>query len=147
MEEWKWRTLILCVFWWMAAIPDLKSRTIPVRIPAFFLAAVVLANLCLPTSIDRKLLWEGAVPGGALLLLSYVLKGKIGEGDGICLLVGGLIVGVARILFVLEGALALVSLAGIILIAARKGKAEDRIAFLPFLALSASFLFFIETSC
>ena len=144
MNEYAWRLLILCVFWWMAAVPDLKSKAIPVWIPSVFLLAAVTADLFLPTSIDKKILWSGAAPGGILLLLTLVSKGKIGEGDGLCLLTGGLIAGIGRILVILEGALVLVSLTGIFMIAAKRGRAEDRIAFLPFLAVSAGFAFLGE---
>lgn len=144
MNEYAWRLLILCVFWWMAAAPDLKSKAIPVWIPIVFLLAAVTADLFLPTSIDKKILWSGAAPGGILLLLTLVSKRKIGEGDGLCLLTGGLIAGIGRILVILEGALVLVSLTGIIMIAAKRGRAEDRIAFLPFLAVSAGFAFLGE---
>lgn len=144
MNEYTWRLLILCVFWWMAAVPDLKSKAIPVWIPIIFLLAAVTADLFLPTSIDKKILWSGAAPGGILLLLTLVSKRKIGEGDGLCLLTGGLIAGIGRILVILEGALVLVSLTGIFMIAAKRGRAEDRIAFLPFLAVSAGFAFLGE---
>ena len=144
MNEYAWRLLILCVFWWMAAVPDLKSKAIPVWIPIVFLLAAVTADLFLPTSIDKKILWSGAAPGGILLLLTLVSKRKIGEGDGLCLLTGGLIAGIGRILVILEGALVLVSLTGIIMIVAKRGRAEDRIAFLPFLAVSAGFAFLGE---
>lgn len=144
MNEYAWRLLILCVFWWMAAVPDLKSKAIPVWIPIVFLLAAVTADVFLPTSIDKKILWSGAAPGGILLLLTLVSKRKIGEGDGLCLLTGGLIAGIGRILVILEGALVLVSLTGIFMIAAKRGRAEDRIAFLPFLAVSAGFAFLGE---
>ena len=144
MNEYAWRLLILCVFWWMAAVPDLRSKAIPVWIPIVFFLAAVTADVFLPTSIDKKILWSGAAPGGILLLLTLVSKGKIGEGDGLCLLTGGLIAGIGRILVILEGALVLVSLTGIIMIAAKRGSAEDRIAFLPFLAVSAGFAFLGE---
>ena len=144
MNEYAWRLLILCVFWWMAAVPDLKSKAIPVWIPIVFLLAAVTADLFLPTSIDKKILWSGAAPGGILLLLTLVSKRKIGEGDGLCLLTGGLIAGIGQILVILEGALVLVSLTGIFMIAAKRGRAEDRIAFLPFLAVSAGFAFLGE---
>ena len=144
MDEYEWRLLVLCVFWWAAAVPDLRSRTIPIYIPAFFFAAAVVTNVCLPTSIDPKQLWTGAVPGGLLLLLSFVLKGKIGEGDGICLLAGGIWTGISYILIILEGALVLISLTGMILIAARRGTTDERIPFLPFLAVYVSMIFLRE---
>ena len=144
MNEYAWRLLILCVFWWMAAVPDLRSKAIPVWIPIVFFLAAVTADVFLPTSIDKKILWSGAAPGGILLLLTLVSKRKIGEGDGLCLLTGGLIAGIGQILVILEGALVLVSLTGIFMIAAKRGRAEDRIAFLPFLAVSAGFAFLGE---
>ena len=144
MSEPAWRMLILCVFWYMAAVPDLRNKTIPIQIPVVFLFAAVMADLFFPTAIDRKLLWSGAIPGGIFLFLTLASRGKIGEGDGLCLLVGGLLTGIGRILVILESALVLVSLTGMFLIAVKRGRAEDRIAFLPFLAIGAGVVFLVE---
>ena len=144
MGEPEWRMLILCVFWCLAAVPDVRSKTIPIQIPVVFLLVAVTADLFFPTAIDKKLLWSGAVPGGIFLLLTLASRGKIGEGDGICLLAGGLLTGIDRILVILESALVLVSLTGIFLIAVKRGRAEDRIAFLPFLAIGAGVVFLVE---
>jgi prepilin signal peptidase PulO-like enzyme (type II secretory pathway) len=86
--------------------------------------------------------WAGAVPGALLLLLSLILRGRIGEGDGICLMVCGLFTGIRAALLISEMALVMAALTCMIGIFTGKRKAGDRIAFIPFLA-SAGSLFLI----
>ena len=90
--------------------------------------------------ISKWELWAGAVPGALLLLLSIVLKGKIGEGDGICLAVCGLFTGITAAVMIAETALLMAALVCSIGVWTGRRKAGDRIAFIPFLASSASLL-------
>ena len=82
MREYWMRLAAGCLFLWMAALPDIRSQRIPVRIPALFASAALAANLLLPTCIGRRELWAGALPGAFLLLLSCLFRGKIGEETG-----------------------------------------------------------------
>ena len=94
----------------MAALPDQRSKRIPVWIPGVFFAAAAGANLFDHSFISKWELWAGAVPGALLLLLSIVLKGKIGEGDGICLAVCGLFTGITAAVMIAETALLMAAL-------------------------------------
>ena len=134
MREYTVRLAAGCLFLWMAAVPDLKTREIPARIPASFAAAALAANLFLPTGIDRLELWAGALPGAVFWLLSFLFKGKIGEGDGICLLVSGLMSGLT------PAALILAAMAGGIGMWTKQRRAGDKIPFIPFLAAAQSLL-------
>ena len=130
-----------CLFLWMAALPDIRSQRIPVRIPALFASAALAANLLLPTCIGRRELWAGALPGAFLLLLSCAMKGKIGEGDGICLLVSGLLTGPVQAVVLTETALVLSAAAGGFCLLIKRKEAGDRIAFIPFLAAAQTLIF------
>lgn len=144
MREYTVRLAAGCLFLWMAAVPDLKTREIPARIPASFAAAALAANLFLPTGIDRLELWAGALPGAVFWLLSFLFKGKIGEGDGICLLVSGLMTGLTHAVILAETALILAAAAGTICIWTGRKKAEEKIAFVPFLAAAQSLILAVE---
>lgn len=140
MREYTVRLAAGCLFLWMAAVPDLKTREIPARIPASFAAAALAANLFLPTGIDRLELWAGALPGAVFWLLSFLFKGKIGEGDGICLLVSGLMSGLTPAVLLAETALILAAMAGGIGMWTKQRRAGDKIPFIPFLAAAQSLL-------
>ena len=134
------RFLCACVFLWMAALPDLRTKRIPMWIPGIFFAAAAGANLFEHGFISKWELWAGAVPGVLLLLLSLGLKEKIGEGDGICLAVCGLFTGITAAAAIAEMALLMAALiCGIGALTGRR-KAGDRIAFIPFLAAAGSLL-------
>ena len=134
------RFLCACVFLWMAALPDLRTKRIPMWIPGIFFAAAAGANLFEHGFISKWELWAGAVPGVLLLLLSLGLKEKIGEGDGICLAVCGLLTGITASVMIAEMALLMAALVCSIGVWTGRRKAGDRIAFIPFLASSASLL-------
>ena len=84
MSESTIRLLLVSLFLWTAAIPDLKTKRIPVWIPAAFLAAALAADYCFLKEMSGQELRMGVIPGIILLLLSAISKGRIGEGDGIC---------------------------------------------------------------
>ena len=75
-----------------------------------------------------------------LLILSFLLRGEIGEGDGICLAVCGLFTGIMAAVVIAEIALVMAALTCAIGTLTGKRKAGDRIAFIPFLASAGSIL-------
>ena len=75
-----------------------------------------------------------------ILLLCLLLKGKLGEGDGICLLVSGLLTGLVPAVVLAETALVLAAAAGGFCILTKRKKAGDRIAFIPFLAAAQTLI-------
>ena len=77
MREHMVRLAAGCVFLWTAAVPDIRAQSIPVWIPVSFAAAATAADLYLPSCIERKELWAGALPGAVLLFLCLLLKGKL----------------------------------------------------------------------
>lgn len=136
------RLLCACLFLWTAAVPDLRSKRIPLWIPGIFFTAAVAADLLEPGGSSKWELWAGAAPGALLLILSLVFRGRIGEGDGICLVVCGLFTGIRAAVVIAETALVMAALICLISVVTGKRKTGDRIAFIPFLA-SAGSLFLI----
>ena len=130
-----------CAFLWSMAIPDLRTKRIPVSGMAIFAAAVLAASAIRQSDMDGYPLWIGAIPGAAILLMSFALRGKIGEGDGICIMACGICTGISEILLILANALWMCAAAGAcsIVIRIKGGRDSDEtIAFIPFLAAAAS---------
>lgn len=144
MEQNTIRLLAATLFLWTVAIPDFRTKRIPVWLPAVFFLLAVLADLRFPFGMRRQELWAGAIPGVFLLLLSLPAKGKIGEGDGICLLVCGLFTGITQAVLIAEAALVLAATAGMICVLTKTLRAEDRIPFVPFLAIASTLLLFLK---
>ena len=116
------RLLCACLFLWTAAVPDLRSKRIPLWIPGIFFTAAVAADLLEPGGSSKWELWAGAAPGALLLILSLVFRGRIGEGDGICLVVCGLFTGIRAAVAIAETALVMAALICLISVVTGKEK-------------------------
>lgn len=148
------RLLAASAFLWTAAVPDLRTKKIPLWIPAVFLPAALAADLffftapaadLFPTSVSgRRELWAGAVPGAALLLLSFLSRGKVGEGDGICLVICGLFAGLTKTVLIAETALLSAAAAGAFLLLTKQRRPEDRLPFVPFLAAASTLVLLLS---
>ena len=139
MKEGTARLLAASIFLWTAAVPDLRTKRIPVWIPAVHIPAAIAWDL-FSSAAERHELWMGAVPGSLLLLLSLLSGGKIGEGDGICLLICGLYVGAAKTILIAETALMTAAAAGTVLLFIKRCRADERLPFVPFLAAWSTIL-------
>lgn len=117
---------------------DLKYR----RIYAGWLSLFALGGiLCCMFSGEGLLPLRitAMVPGLALLLLSFVSGGGIGQGDGMLLMVVGIFLGYSPVLAMLVYAVIFSGIYALfLLVAGKKGKKYE-IAFVPFLL--AAFLF------
>ena len=141
MDEKVIRLGAACAFLWGMAIPDIRTKRIPVSVVAAFSAAALAALMIKQSDADGYPLWVGIIPGGVVLMLSFALKGKIGEGDGMCIMACGICTGIGEILPILAWALWMCAAAGVcsVVIRTKSGKDPDgKIAFIPFLAAAAS---------
>lgn len=75
-------------------------------------------------------------PGFCMLLLSFITKGSIGEGDGLLLMTIGILSGGKDVLEIFLYALFFSGIYALFLFAAGKKKGNDEIAFVPFLLLA-----------
>ena len=134
-----WRAAANLVFLTAAGWFDLRTRKIPVRLILAALAAAVAADLMLclqdPSCLTDCLF--SLLPGVFLLLLAFVTRGQIGCGDGLCLLISGLLTGSEKTCFELMTAAVLSAVYAAFLLI-RKKRSADPIAFVPFLAAGAA---------
>ena len=141
-----WRTLADLAFLVTAGWLDLKTRRIPIRLILAVLGGAVLAD-CAACAAQPELLWDylyAMLPGVFLLLLSWITRGQVGSGDGMCLLVSGLWIGSekAGLQLFCAAVMSAVYAAGLLIYERVHGKnrekgAEQTIAFVPFLAAGA----------
>ena len=101
--EYEW---IFIVFLGIAALYDWKERNIPVRL---FLVVAVISFAMLVWKRDREFwdLFWGLEVGVGLLIISKVVRGEIGTGDGLFFCVSGLLLGLEKNLLLLGGGILL----------------------------------------
>jgi leader peptidase (prepilin peptidase)/N-methyltransferase len=131
---------VTCLFLWITAVPDLRTKRIPIGSVVLFAAVAAAMGIVCPAAEDGFPLWAGALPGAVLLLLSMVFRGQIGAGDGICLMACGFCTGLCEIVAILEGALILCAVYGFCRILRKRNSAaafDEELAFIPFLAVSS----------
>lgn len=128
--------MIALIAIWLFAISilDVRSRRVPVWLLAFGGVIVALtARQCGNVKECFDLL-KGMGPGVLLLAAAFVTR-KVGYGDGIVLLLLGMMSeGKGAMLF--GTSLFLISVFSILLLALRKAKRDTRIPYLPFLAVA-----------
>ncbi len=138
---WK-EVIILCVliFW---SIQDIKTGQLPLLSLVLALAAALLWKGFAMEVSARELLLLGLslLPGVAMLLLALTSKAA-GTGDGLALIVLGVILGLSKILLLLCVSLCLMSLVSLFLLVCKKVSKQTRIPYLPFLTAGYLVLLF-----
>lgn len=134
MREQMIRLLFAAVFLWAAAIPDIRTKKIPLWIPRVFAVPAVISAAVFPTDLGRISLWFGVIPGLLFMALAIAARGRLGMGDGICMSVCGLIIGISEIVEVILWAFLAAGIAAAWFIVIRKQSGKNSIPFIPFLA-------------
>ena len=124
----------------LQARDDLRSRSVPIRRTVLCaLLALAADGICLLLKTQRSLsLWEigeaGVIAGG--LLLSAIPRRGIGKGDGLSILVLGLLTGPEACLQILFAAALLCAGVGTVQMAVGRAEAGTEYPFLVFLAVA-----------
>lgn len=136
MEEGVWGIIAVSV--WLGAISaaDIKYCRVPVwMLGAGGIEAAVILFCRFGSGAEYgEALW-GTVPG-ILLLAIGLLTGKAGYGDGIVLLLLGMLLGSGKGMLLFGISLFLISVCSLILLTLRKAGKGSRIPYLPFLTVS-----------
>ncbi len=132
------------LFLWNS-VQDIKRRTLSNKGLLIGMGAIVLlfaANgLCSGMVAEIMLLqdgvpWQniwGVLPGVGILVLSLMLKGSIGKGDGYLLCISGLALGLKQNLSILFYGLFLAGGTAAVLLGLGKVKRDTKLPFVPFL--------------
>ena len=129
------KSITLILFLIIGSVFDIKNKKIPVLLLLSCGAVILLLSL-----IDGNMNWMvsflGALLGGILLVLSRVLNGAIGPGDGLIILLVGFTMGLYGGCVVLFYSLFLAAVFSIALLFLKKLKKKDSIPFAPFVLIS-----------
>lgn len=123
-----WILLLLGSVW------DVRRKKIPVLLLAVGGAVGVMTGIAgIWSGQAQNAAWIfGCLPGAGMVLLAFATREKIGYGDGILLIILGMLEG-WNVMTDLLSALFLAAVFGIVLLALRRANAQTRIPFVPFL--------------
>ncbi len=125
----------------LCSFEDVKYRRLTVIYIFMFGIAGVILHMFAPVCSIYSILW-GMLLGLVLILISVATRGSLGMGDGILLVVTGVYLGGYGNLQLFLYGLLLSALCSLGLLALKRKKRKDEIAFVPFLLLSYFFLLF-----
>ena len=124
----------------ISSIFDIRKKSIPIQI---LVAAGIWAVICLTLSVTEngaEVLagsLPGLLPGAVLLMLGFLTQQKVGYGDGILLIIMGLMEGVRMVLLTFCIGLFLQSILAVILVLFKKADKQTQTSKLLFVVLSA----------
>lgn len=114
---------------------DIRRKQVRLNfILAFGIAGIIFHMLWQMQTIENVLF--GMCVGGALLVLSFLTRGRIGAGDGILMVVTGIYLGLEQNLELLICSLFICAIYALCLLVLHKKKRKDTIAFVPFVFVS-----------
>ena len=124
----------------VCSVYDLKYRKIPLWIIgiAFFLVAIEVAGgfvFGLPLKSGKEYVCA-VLPGVFMLFLAYFSKEQVGFGDGILLIVIGLLTDFEQAIWVLCVGLFMQSLIAVVLVILKKANKQSLIPFVPFMLVA-----------
>jgi len=126
-----WRLLIIAGFLIPALAGDIKERKISL-IPCIIGTASGIITGMLTGMGIRDLLF-GLIPGLAVIVISILLKGTIGTGDGVILTMLGSFLGLWRTVTVLFTALMISMIVALVLLMLKKVSGKTEFPFVPFI--------------
>ena len=127
--------VVLLLFLFAAAFMDFRSGQLSLW---FFLGAMAAGLLLriIVGSISIKSLLLGIIPGAVLFLIALLTKQAIGYGDCLLLVVTGIFLGLTFTILLFLISLLFAGAASILLLAMKKRKRKEALAFAPFILAS-----------
>ena len=126
----------------VCSIIDIKKKEIPLPLIGFFAAAAVACSVVFGAGGWEAFLFS-LIPGSCLLLLGLCTRESIGYGDGLLVLVLGIILGPEKCLMTVGTGLAASSIYALALLVCRKADGRSRLPFVPFLTLGLGVTFIV----
>ncbi|MBQ7782036.1 MAG: prepilin peptidase [Lachnospiraceae bacterium] len=130
-----------------SSIYDVRQKTIPLWILgaggvwAVINSVVLAGQTGVPSALQTVAV--GILPGAALLFLGFLTEKKVGYGDGLLLVIMGILEGGKAVLLTFCMGLFLQSVLAVVLVIIKKADKQTKIPFAPFLlAARTAVLFF-----
>jgi leader peptidase (prepilin peptidase)/N-methyltransferase len=127
-----WNQLAMMGMLTLCSAQDMRKKQIQLNLVLAFGILGILFHMLWRTQSIGSLL-SGMAVGLVLLILALLSDGRIGEGDGVLLIVTGIYLGLEGNLELLFSGLLLCGLWALALLVFRKKKRQDTIPFVPFL--------------
>lgn len=128
--------VLAILFLAVGTVFDVKSRTLPGRFLLLSAVTAAIFNVLLQYQSFAEI-FGGVLLGGSFLLFGWMSGESIGYGDGIGMMITGMLIGGRRTLLIVTGAFFLSALYGIGRLLLKKGSLSDTMPFYPFLLAAA----------
>ncbi|HHT97767.1 MAG TPA: hypothetical protein GXZ90_07725 [Clostridiales bacterium] len=126
--------IIVIVSLIISSIQDLKYKKISLWIIS--LSVILLLALSIYKNNGFINIIGGAIVGFIVISISIITRSKIGIGDGIVLIMTGVVLGFWQNLELLLYALSIAALISIVLLILKKVNKKDSLPFVPFILIS-----------
>ena len=129
-----------------SSIYDVRQKTIPLWILgaggvwAVINSAILVGKIGMLHTLQTVAV--GILPGTMLLLLGFLTEKKVGYGDGLLLMIMGILEGGKTVLFVFSIGLFLQSILAVVLVIIKKADKQTKIPFAPFLLAARTVVLF-----
>ena len=135
---------ISLIYMSVCAVFDIRHREIPLPLILCGIAAAFGINIWWIMGGTVTVLETGIalLPGVFFLLTSFFTREKVGYGDGLLLIILGLLLGVYRCFFILSIGLVFSAAVSLFLLLLHRAGRHSRIPFAPFLILGMGVVFF-----
>lgn len=133
------------IFLSICAVSDMRKKEIPLIIVILGMAAAFGIDLwqLFNQTLSITEMGFALLPGLFLLSVSFCTREKVGYGDGLLVVISGLLVGFHKCCFSLLISLVGCSVCAMFLLVLHKVKKSSSIPFAPFLALGLGVGFFV----
>jgi leader peptidase (prepilin peptidase)/N-methyltransferase len=125
----------------ISAINDIYSRSIPIKLIAFFLlAGLVIFVICYSTGMLANCVLGGTI-GFGVIKLTIIMSGRqVGGGDLALITITGFYSGLKGFINILFISVVLAGIYSLLLVITKKGSRKTEIPFAPFVQLSTVIL-------
>lgn len=124
--------IIAFLFLAFCTLCDLRSMQIPLAGLVIF-GLVIVGIGIINGTLFQQLGFLQLIPGAVFLLISLLGKQSVGYGDGMVILLLGILLGISRCVAVIFMGLIFCSIVSIFILLLKKGNRRTKLPFMPFL--------------
>ena len=124
--------VLILIFLALLSVFDIKTKQIPLWLILTF--AVIFAGMCFVNGyVGHAALLLRLLPGIFLLAVAFATKQSMGYGDGVALLLVGLLLDIWTSTALLLLALLISAATSVIILLSKKGDRQTKLPFMPFM--------------
>lgn len=131
------------LFLLIGSVLDVKTRRLPLLYLLLFGCAGILA-LCFGTPRDPAVFFRALLPGLLLLVIGAATREGVGYGDGVVVLILGILLGARLCAGAVLAGLFLSALCSCLLLLFKRVNGKSRIPYIPFLTAGLGVITFVK---